>query len=111
MKNRNKYEHVRTVSWLQIRCLQFEKQRPGIIMYRYDHTSPYINIFLLSLNVYTSACCLCQKRKKICCDFAAQVSFLLNYTLDTRACRLVLQQEPELQSLPMMRKEKMKKGK
>ncbi|KAJ8882153.1 hypothetical protein PR048_018641 [Dryococelus australis] len=44
MKNRNKDEHGRTVSWLEIKCLRFEKQRPGAIIYR--------------------PCYLCQKRKK-----------------------------------------------
>uniref|UniRef100_A0A6P7F5F0 Uncharacterized protein LOC114326508 n=1 Tax=Diabrotica virgifera virgifera TaxID=50390 RepID=A0A6P7F5F0_DIAVI len=41
IKNRNKDENGETVSWLNIKCLRFQKENPEAFFYRYDHSSDY----------------------------------------------------------------------
>uniref|UniRef100_A0A6P7G7I4 Uncharacterized protein LOC114338671 n=1 Tax=Diabrotica virgifera virgifera TaxID=50390 RepID=A0A6P7G7I4_DIAVI len=41
IKNRNKNTEGSIVNWLKIKCLKYEKNKPGVIQYRYDHTSEF----------------------------------------------------------------------
>ena len=45
IKNRNKDENGATVKWLKIKCLKYEKSKPNCFQYRYDFTTPHINVF------------------------------------------------------------------
>lgn len=44
IKNRNKDIHGNKVTWLKIKCIKVEKEFPGTLFYKYDHTSDYNEI-------------------------------------------------------------------
>lgn len=46
IKNRNKNTEGETVNWLKVKCFRYEKTRPGIIRYRYDHSSEFKEILV-----------------------------------------------------------------
>ena len=47
LKNKTKDSDGNKVNWLKVKCFRFEKMSPGVLKYRYDHSSPYseINVF------------------------------------------------------------------
>lgn len=47
MKNKTRDVSNEKVNWLKVKCFRYQKAKPGILEYRYDHTSGYkeINVF------------------------------------------------------------------
>ena len=44
MKNKNKNTNDEKMNRLKIKCFRYLKCNPGILQYRYDHTSDYFEI-------------------------------------------------------------------
>lgn len=47
MKNKLKNTLGEKVNWLKVKCFKYLKSKPGILQYRYDHTSEYMEINVL----------------------------------------------------------------
>lgn len=79
MKNKTRDVSNEKVNWLKVKCFRYQKAKPGILEYRYDHTSGYkeINVFgrsrkipnfkeITLKNAYTKLRSISSKKSKIC---------------------------------------------
>ncbi|CAH0556484.1 unnamed protein product [Brassicogethes aeneus] len=48
IKNKLKNTLGEKVNWLKVKCFKYLKSKPGMLLYRYDHTSEYKEIFVLA---------------------------------------------------------------